>query len=96
MMGLSYSETPLDQDVAFAAHARMLAALLDAPEIGRVDLCGNATGGGPESGANRRHSRPHALALALEHLEVLTPELVDLYFTPLVASEGASANWSIC
>src|SRR5215470_10004024 len=45
LMGLGYSEISPTQDVSFAAQARMLARVLDALGIERVDLVGNDSGG---------------------------------------------------
>jgi pimeloyl-ACP methyl ester carboxylesterase len=45
LMGLGYSEIGPEQDVSFTAQARMLAAVLDALGIDRVDLVGNDSGG---------------------------------------------------
>ena len=44
LMGLGYSEIAA-QDVSFTAQARMLAEVLDALDIERVDLVGNDSGG---------------------------------------------------
>jgi len=41
LMGLGYSEIAPAQDVSFTAQARMLAEVLDALDIERVDLVGN-------------------------------------------------------
>jgi haloalkane dehalogenase len=46
LMGLGYSEIKPGQDISFESQARMLAAFLDARDIGQVDLVGNDTGGG--------------------------------------------------
>jgi pimeloyl-ACP methyl ester carboxylesterase len=45
LMGLGYSEIAPAQDVSFTAQARMLAEVLDALGIERVDLVGNDSGG---------------------------------------------------
>ena len=45
LMGLGYSEIAADQDVSFTAQARMIAEVLDALGIARVDLVGNDSGG---------------------------------------------------
>jgi len=45
LMGLGYSEIAPAQDVSFIAQARMLAEVLDALGIDRVDLVGNDSGG---------------------------------------------------
>lgn len=45
LMGLGYSEIAPGQDVSFTAQARMLAEVLDALGIDRVDLVGNDSGG---------------------------------------------------
>jgi pimeloyl-ACP methyl ester carboxylesterase len=45
LMGLGYSEIAPDQDVSFTAQARMIAEVLDALGIDRVDLVGNDSGG---------------------------------------------------
>jgi len=45
LMGLGYSEIALSQDVSFTAQARMIAEVLDALGIERVDLVGNDSGG---------------------------------------------------
>jgi pimeloyl-ACP methyl ester carboxylesterase len=45
LMGLGYSEIAADQDVSFTAQARMIAEVLDALGVVRVDLVGNDSGG---------------------------------------------------
>ena len=45
LMGLGYTEIRSSQDVSFTAQARMIAEVLDALEIGQVDLVGNDSGG---------------------------------------------------
>jgi pimeloyl-ACP methyl ester carboxylesterase len=45
LMGLGYSEIAPDQDVSFSAQARMLAEVLDALDLARVDLVANDSGG---------------------------------------------------
>jgi pimeloyl-ACP methyl ester carboxylesterase len=45
LMGLGYTEIGPDCDVSFPAQARMLAEVLDALGIDRVDLIGNDSGG---------------------------------------------------
>ena len=45
LMGLGYSEIAAGQDVSFAAQARMIAQVLDALGLERVDLVGNDSGG---------------------------------------------------
>jgi pimeloyl-ACP methyl ester carboxylesterase len=45
LMGLGYSEIAPAQDVSFTAQARMLAEVLDALGIARVDLVANDSGG---------------------------------------------------
>jgi pimeloyl-ACP methyl ester carboxylesterase len=45
LMGLGYSEIAPTQDVSFTAQARMLAQVLDALGIERLDLVGNDSGG---------------------------------------------------
>ena len=45
LMGLGYSEIAATQNVSFAAQARMIAEVLDALGIDRVDLVGNDSGG---------------------------------------------------
>ena len=45
LMGLGYSEISPTQDVSFTAQARMLAEVLDALGIERVDMIGNDSGG---------------------------------------------------
>ena len=45
-MGLGDTEVAAGQNVSFAEQARMIAALLDAINVDRVDLVGNDTGGG--------------------------------------------------
>jgi len=45
LMGLGYSEIAPTQDVSFTAQARMLAEVLDALGIDRVDLVANDSGG---------------------------------------------------
>jgi pimeloyl-ACP methyl ester carboxylesterase len=45
LMALGYSEIAADQDVSFTAQARMIAEVLDALGIARVDLVGNDSGG---------------------------------------------------
>lgn len=45
LMGLGYTEIAPDQPVSFTAQAAMLAQLLDALGIDRVDLVGNDSGG---------------------------------------------------
>jgi pimeloyl-ACP methyl ester carboxylesterase len=45
LMGLGYSEIAAHQDVSFTAQATMLAEVLDALGIDRVDLVGNDSGG---------------------------------------------------
>jgi len=45
LMGLGYSEIAPDQDVSFTAQAGMIAEVLDALGITRVDLVGNDSGG---------------------------------------------------
>src|SRR6266849_6232784 len=46
LMGLGYTDIKPGQDISFESQAKMLAAFLDAREIGQVDLVGNDTGGG--------------------------------------------------
>ncbi len=46
LMGLGYSEVRPGQDISFESQAKMLAAVLDARSIDRVDLVANDTGGG--------------------------------------------------
>jgi haloalkane dehalogenase len=46
LMGLGYGEIKPGQDISFESQAKMLAAFLDANDIGQVDLVGNDTGGG--------------------------------------------------
>ena len=46
LMGLGYSEAAAGADISFTAQAAMLAKMLDALGIDKVDLCGNDTGGG--------------------------------------------------
>ena len=46
LMGLGYSDVKVGQDISFESQAKMLAAFLDARDIGQVDLVGNDTGGG--------------------------------------------------
>jgi haloalkane dehalogenase len=46
MLGLGYTEVKAGQDISFESQAKMLAAFLDARDIGQVDLVGNDTGGG--------------------------------------------------
>jgi haloalkane dehalogenase len=46
MMGLGYSEVAAGADISFAAQATTLVKLLDALDIGKVDLVGNDSGGG--------------------------------------------------
>ena len=45
LMGLGYSEIAPDQDVSFTAQARMIAEVLEALGIDRVDLVGSDSGG---------------------------------------------------
>ncbi len=45
LMGLGYTEISSAQDVSFTAQARMLAEVLDALGIEKVDLVGNDSGG---------------------------------------------------
>src|SRR5262249_4329312 len=45
LMGLGYTEIAPGQDVSFPAQARMIAEVLDALGIDRVDLVGNDSGG---------------------------------------------------
>ncbi len=45
LMGLGYSEIGPSQDVSFTAQARMIAELMDALGIEKVDLIGNDSGG---------------------------------------------------
>ena len=45
LMGLGYTEIAPGQDVSFTAQARMLAEVLDALGIDKVDLVGNDSGG---------------------------------------------------
>src|SRR5215471_2675195 len=45
LMGLGYSEIAPSQDVSFTAQAHMIAEVLDALRIERVDLIGNDSGG---------------------------------------------------
>jgi pimeloyl-ACP methyl ester carboxylesterase len=45
LMGLGYSEIAPDQDVSFTAQAGMIAEVLDALGITRIDLVGNDSGG---------------------------------------------------
>ena len=45
LMGLGYSKIPPTQDVSFPAQARMIAQVLDALGLNRVDLVGNDSGG---------------------------------------------------
>ena len=46
LLGLGYTEPAGGADISFAGQARMLAALLDALKIDRVDIVGNDTGAG--------------------------------------------------
>jgi len=46
LMGLGYTDIKPGQDISFESQAKMLAAFLDAGDIGQVDLVGNDTGGG--------------------------------------------------
>ncbi|HTQ33048.1 MAG TPA: alpha/beta fold hydrolase [Stellaceae bacterium] len=48
LMGLGYSEIRPDQDVSFTAQARMIAEVIDALGIGRIDLVANDSGGAVE------------------------------------------------
>ena len=45
LMGLGYTEIGRSQDVSFTAQARMLAEILEALKIEKVDLVGNDSGG---------------------------------------------------
>ena len=45
LMGLGYSEIAPAKDVSFAAQARMIAEVIDALGIDRIDLVGNDSGG---------------------------------------------------
>jgi pimeloyl-ACP methyl ester carboxylesterase len=45
LMGLGYTEIGPSQDVTFSAQARMIAEVLDALKIEKVDLIGNDSGG---------------------------------------------------
>ena len=45
LMGLGYSEIAPEQDVSFAAQARMIAEVVDALGIDEIDLVGNDSGG---------------------------------------------------
>jgi pimeloyl-ACP methyl ester carboxylesterase len=45
LMGLGHSEIAPTQDVSFAAQARMIAEVIDALGIDRIDLVGNDSGG---------------------------------------------------
>ena len=45
LMGLGHSEIAQTQDVSFAAQARMIAEVIDALGIDRIDLVGNDSGG---------------------------------------------------
>ena len=45
LMGLGYSEISPSQDVSFTAQARMVAEVLDALGIDKIDLVGNDSGG---------------------------------------------------
>lgn len=45
LMGLGYSEIATDQDVSFSAQARMIAEVLDALAIDKIDLIANDSGG---------------------------------------------------
>ena len=45
LMGLGYTEIAASQDVSFAAQARMLAEVIDALGLEKVDLIGNDSGG---------------------------------------------------
>jgi pimeloyl-ACP methyl ester carboxylesterase len=45
LMGLGYTEIGRSQDVSFTAQAQMIAEILDALEIEKVDLVGNDSGG---------------------------------------------------
>jgi pimeloyl-ACP methyl ester carboxylesterase len=69
LMGLGYSEISPAQDVSFTAQARMLAELLDALGIERVDLVGNDSGGAIAQILAAHH--PHRLAsLVLTNCDV--------------------------
>ncbi len=46
LMAFGYTDVPDDQDLSFRGQARMLAALLDALKVDKVDLVGNNSGGG--------------------------------------------------
>jgi pimeloyl-ACP methyl ester carboxylesterase len=46
LMGLGYTEIAPDQDVAFAAQARMVREFCDALDLRQIDLIGNDSGGG--------------------------------------------------
>src|SRR5215211_4143094 len=45
LLGLGYTEINPDQDVSFAAQARMIIEFMDALGINQVDLVGNDSGG---------------------------------------------------
>jgi len=45
LMGLGYTEIEPSQDVSFTAQARMIAEVLDALKIEKIDLVGNDSGG---------------------------------------------------
>ena len=45
LMGLGYTEVSATQDISFTAQARMVAEVVDALELERIDLIANDSGG---------------------------------------------------
>jgi pimeloyl-ACP methyl ester carboxylesterase len=64
LMGLGYTEIAPSQDVSFTAQAKMLAEVLDALGIDKVDLVGNDSGGAiAQIFAAHNSNRLHSLVL---------------------------------
>ena len=81
LMGAGYTRTALEQDVSYAAQARMIAASLDALKIDQVDLVGNDSGSAVSqifAARNARRLRSLILTNSIVHDQWPPPTLVWL------------------
>jgi pimeloyl-ACP methyl ester carboxylesterase len=78
MMGLGYSEVAAGADISFTAQAAMLARMLDALRIDRVDVVGNDSGGGISQVFAATY--PHRVRT----LTLTNCEVNDLWPTPML------------
>jgi haloalkane dehalogenase len=78
LMGLGYSEIPVEQDISFESQAKMLAAFLDAKGVREVDIVANDSGGGM--------SQVFAAAYPnrVRSLTLTNCEVADLWLTPML------------